>query len=115
MDGNRGATPPDPVVSGNCRAGSHSASLGCGQPTSRSTVVHAQPNSATAAAVDAAAVTQHVAGLARHLASALGHDTARVPWGLWNGLTAWIILVVRAFGGRGEFPLFDGARNGNWD
>lgn len=26
-------------------------------------------------------------------------------WGLWNGLTAWIVLVVHAFGG-GQGYLF---------
>jgi hypothetical protein len=37
-----------------------------------------------------------------------------LPWGLWNGVTAWIVLVVHAFGGWSEFPLYDVARNGNW-
>lgn len=35
-------------------------------------------------------------------------------WGFWNGLTAWIVLVVHAFGGWGQFPLYDLARSGNW-
>lgn len=37
-----------------------------------------------------------------------------VFWGLWNGLTAWIVLVVHVFGGWAEYPVFDVARNGNW-
>jgi hypothetical protein len=37
-----------------------------------------------------------------------------LPWGFWNGLTAWIVLVVHVFGGWTEFPVFDVARNGNW-
>jgi hypothetical protein len=35
-------------------------------------------------------------------------------WGFWNGLTAWIVLVVHLFGGWGEFPLYDVARSGGW-
>ena len=35
-------------------------------------------------------------------------------FGLWNGLTAWIVLAVHAFGGWSEFPLYDAARSGNW-
>jgi hypothetical protein len=37
-----------------------------------------------------------------------------LPWGFWNGLTAWIILIAHAFGGWTEFPLFDVSRDGNW-
>jgi hypothetical protein len=37
-----------------------------------------------------------------------------LPWGFWNGLTAWIVLVVHIFGGWSEFPVFDIARSGNW-
>ncbi len=36
------------------------------------------------------------------------------PWGFWNGLTAWIVLIVHAFGGWSELPLYDLARSGNW-
>ncbi len=35
-------------------------------------------------------------------------------WGLWNGLTAWIVLIVHVFGGWDRFPLYDVARQGNW-
>ena len=35
-------------------------------------------------------------------------------WGFWNGMTAWIVLVVHVFGGWSEYPLFDVARAGNW-
>jgi hypothetical protein len=34
--------------------------------------------------------------------------------GFWNGLTAWIVLLVHVFGGWQEFPLYDVARRGNW-
>ena len=34
--------------------------------------------------------------------------------GFWNGLTAWIVLIVHVFGGWGEFPLYDIPRSGNW-
>jgi len=37
-----------------------------------------------------------------------------LPWGFWNGLTAWVVLLVHVFGGWAEFPVFDVARNGNW-
>ena len=39
---------------------------------------------------------------------------ADLPWGFWNGLTAWVVLVVHAFGGWSGFPLYDLARSGNW-
>ncbi len=38
-------------------------------------------------------------------------------WGVWNGLTAWIVLIVHVFGGWGEYPLFDTSKtaaSGNW-
>ena len=35
-------------------------------------------------------------------------------WGLWNGVTAWIVLLVHALGGWHEYPFFNVARNGNW-
>lgn len=34
-------------------------------------------------------------------------------FGLWNGLTAWIVLIVHVFGGWETFPLFDTARSSN--
>src|SRR3982751_4161458 len=37
-----------------------------------------------------------------------------IVWGFWNGLTAWIVLVVHIFGGWSEYPIFDTTRNGNW-
>jgi hypothetical protein len=37
-----------------------------------------------------------------------------LPWGFWNGLTAWIVLIAHVFGGWSEFPVFDVARSGNW-
>jgi hypothetical protein len=35
-------------------------------------------------------------------------------WGIWNGLTAWIVLVAHVFGWWPEYPFFDAAREGNW-
>jgi hypothetical protein len=35
-------------------------------------------------------------------------------WGLWNGLTAWIVLIVHVFGSWERFPFYDMARSGNW-
>ena len=35
-------------------------------------------------------------------------------WGFWNGLTAWIVLIVHVFGGLSEHLLYNTARSGNW-
>ena len=35
-------------------------------------------------------------------------------WGLWNGITAWVILIAHVFGGWEHYPLYDIARSGNW-
>ena len=35
-------------------------------------------------------------------------------WGLWNGLTAWPLLIVHAFGGWHRFPVYDVVRDGGW-
>ena len=35
-------------------------------------------------------------------------------WGLWNGLSAWIVLIVHAFGGWERFPFYNGERSGSW-
>lgn len=35
-------------------------------------------------------------------------------FGFWNGLTAWLLLVVHVFGSWQDYPLYDMARNGNW-
>ncbi|MET3922109.1 hypothetical protein [Arthrobacter sp. UYEF20] len=35
-------------------------------------------------------------------------------WGIWNGITAWIVLIVHVFGQWGEFPFYNTARAGNW-
>jgi hypothetical protein len=35
-------------------------------------------------------------------------------WGIWNGLTAWIVLIVHIFGGWEHQPIYDVARAGNW-
>jgi hypothetical protein len=34
--------------------------------------------------------------------------------GFWNGLTAWIVLLVHIFGGWEGVSLYDVARSGNW-
>lgn len=39
---------------------------------------------------------------------------ADLLWGFWNGLTAWIILIVHVFGGWEQFPFYNEARSGNW-
>ena len=35
-------------------------------------------------------------------------------WGIWNGFTAWVVLVVHIFGGWEQFPFYNEARSGNW-
>ena len=35
-------------------------------------------------------------------------------WGFWNGLTAWAVLIVHAFGGWDRFPVYNLYRSGNW-
>jgi hypothetical protein len=37
-------------------------------------------------------------------------------WGLWNGVTAWIVLIVHVFGGWDDKRIFDPIRSaeGNW-
>jgi hypothetical protein len=35
-------------------------------------------------------------------------------WGLWNGLTAWVVLIVHVFGGWQNFPFFDVSKASNW-
>ena len=35
-------------------------------------------------------------------------------WGLWNGITAWIVLIFHVFGGLQDAPLYNAAIGGNW-
>lgn len=35
-------------------------------------------------------------------------------WGFWNGLTAWIVLIVHIFGGWDGTRLYDDLRRGDW-
>lgn len=35
-------------------------------------------------------------------------------WGIWNGLTAWIVLIVHIFGSWDGTKIYDDARRGNW-
>lgn len=35
-------------------------------------------------------------------------------WGFWNGLTAWIVLIVHVFGGWDQYAVYDALRAGNW-
>jgi hypothetical protein len=39
------------------------------------------------------------------------HDLRRE---LWNGLTAWVVLLVHVGGGWEQFPLYDAVRGGDW-
>ncbi|HWK81562.1 MAG TPA: hypothetical protein VNP95_12370 [Thermomicrobiales bacterium] len=35
-------------------------------------------------------------------------------WGIWNGLTAWVVLIVQIFGGWKQYPFFDVTKMGTW-
>jgi len=35
-------------------------------------------------------------------------------WGLWNGCTAWIVLLAHIVGWWDQFPLYNEGRGGNW-
>jgi hypothetical protein len=35
-------------------------------------------------------------------------------WGLWNGLTAWFVLIAHAFGAWERFPFYNTERAGQW-
>jgi hypothetical protein len=35
-------------------------------------------------------------------------------WGVWNGLTAWVVLIAHVFGVWDQFPFYDVVRSGNW-
>ena len=35
-------------------------------------------------------------------------------WGIWNGLTAWIVLIAHVFGAWDSQPVYDTLRTGNW-
>jgi hypothetical protein len=35
-------------------------------------------------------------------------------WGFWNGLTAWIVLIVHGFGGFSGVPIYNAVLSGNW-
>lgn len=41
-------------------------------------------------------------------------DFVDVFWGFWNGLIAWIVLIVHVFGGWADLNIYDAARAGNW-
>ncbi len=35
-------------------------------------------------------------------------------WGFWNGLTAWIVLIVHVFGGLQGHSIYNSTIGGNW-
>ena len=35
-------------------------------------------------------------------------------WGLWNGITAWIVLIAHVFNALEGQPVYDVTRAGNW-
>ena len=35
-------------------------------------------------------------------------------WGLWNGVTAWPLLVLHVFDIWDRFPVYNPARDGGW-
>ena len=39
---------------------------------------------------------------------------ADLLWGWWNGATAWVVLILHAFGWKLECPIYNFARQGQW-
>ena len=39
---------------------------------------------------------------------------ARLLWGVWNGITGWLVLIGHIVGVWEGQPVYDGARTGNW-
>ncbi len=37
-----------------------------------------------------------------------------VLWGIWNGLTAWPVLLVHVFGWWERYPVYNTGRDGGW-
>ncbi len=35
-------------------------------------------------------------------------------WGMWNGITAWFVLIAHVFGAWDRFAVYDVERSGNW-
>jgi hypothetical protein len=35
-------------------------------------------------------------------------------WGLWNGVSAWPVLIVHVFDAWQRFPVYNTARDGGW-
>lgn len=35
-------------------------------------------------------------------------------WGLWNGVTAWPLLVIHIFDAWERYPVYNVARDGGW-
>ena len=35
-------------------------------------------------------------------------------WGLWNGLTAWFVLIAHVFGLWKQYPVYNVALNNGW-
>jgi hypothetical protein len=35
-------------------------------------------------------------------------------WGLWNGVTAWPLLIVHVFDAWERYPVYNAGRDGSW-
>ncbi len=35
-------------------------------------------------------------------------------WGIWNGITAWIVFIVHVFSAWDRFPVYNAAKDSNW-
>jgi hypothetical protein len=35
-------------------------------------------------------------------------------WGLWNGITAWPLLIIHVFHGLEQYPIYNCARDTGW-
>ena len=37
-----------------------------------------------------------------------------ILWGIWNGMSGWVIVIAHAFGALGQYPFYNVARPSNW-
>jgi hypothetical protein len=37
-----------------------------------------------------------------------------VLWGVWNGVSAWVVLIAHVFGVWERFPFYNTNRSGTW-
>jgi hypothetical protein len=43
-----------------------------------------------------------------------GLSYGRFLWGLWNGMTAWPLLIIHIFDAWERYPVYNVGRDGGW-